>query len=293
MSQNYNILSNYPKVFMLFCNYITIICKNKHEKFASYDYYYYFCKMNHKVMVFCLCGIVLFLTLSVYLRAPLVVGSLTKQTMYLWFLDCWYGQSRHSKARVMLVDDDSEEGIFKIKKICDEAGVKAAFAVIPSRIGNVLGDSLRMWQKEGFGICLHGYNHDHWKDWSYDAVTEDIDKSNKTLAKMGFHTEKIKYIVPPHSSNTVNIRKAIEDKKYQMICGANIVNPDTNLFQLGRLFISKATDLNKIKIILEKAKNKKMFVILGTHSSDPEEFSEEKTKAVLHLAKEMKYEFYY
>ena len=78
-----------------------------------------------------------------------------------------------------------------------------------------------------------------------------------------------------------------------MICGANIVNPDTNLFQLGRLFISKATDLNKIKIILEKAKNKKMFVILGTHSSVPEEFSEEKTKAVLHLAKEMKYEFYY
>lgn len=249
--------------------------------------------MNHKLIGFCLWGVVAILALVLYSRAPIIGGSLTKQTIYLWFWDCLYGQSRHSKARIMLVDDDSEDGIFKIKRICKELDVKVAFAVIPSRIDNALGDSLREWQKEGFGICLHGYNHDFWKDWSYDAVIEDIQKSNEILAKMGFSTEKIKYIVPPHSNNTVNIRKAIKDKKYQMICGACIVNPDTELFQLGRIFISKATDLKKTQVMLEKAKSRKMFVILGTHSSNPNEFSEDKTKAVLQMAKNMGYEFYY
>jgi hypothetical protein len=228
-----------------------------------------------------------------YSRAPIIGDGLTKQTIYLWFLGCCYGQSSHSKARVMLVDDDSEYGIFKIKKICDEVGVKAAFAVIPSRINNTFGDSLRIWQKEGFGICLHGYNHDYWKTWSYDAVIEDIQKSNRLLAKMGFCTDHIKYIVPPHSSNTMNIRQAIKDKKYQMICGASIINPDTSLFQLGRFFISKTTDLKKIQMKLEKAKKRNLFVILGTHSSNPNEFSEQKTKAVLQMAKNMGYEFYY
>lgn len=249
--------------------------------------------MNHKLIILCLCGVASILTLILYSRAPIIGNGLTKQTIYLWFLDCWYGQSGHSKARIMLVDDDSGDGIFKIKKICDELGVKAAFAVIPSRINNTLGDSLRIWQKEGFGICLHGYNHDRWKDWSYDAVLEDIQKSNKILAKMGFNTGKIKYIVPPHSNNTVNIRQAIKDEKYQMICGASIVNPDTRLFQLGRIFISQATDIKKFQVTLEKAKSRNMFVILGTHSSNPNEFSGEKTKAVLLMAKDMGYEFYY
>jgi hypothetical protein len=44
---------------------------------------------------------------------------------------------------------------------------------------------------------------------------------------------------------------------------------------------------------LEKAKKRNMFVILGTHSSNPNEFSEEKTKAILLMAKDMGYEFYY
>jgi hypothetical protein len=78
-----------------------------------------------------------------------------------------------------------------------------------------------------------------------------------------------------------------------MICGASIINPDTSLFQLGRFFISKTTDLKKIQMKLEKAKKRNLFVILGTHSSNPNEFSEQKTKAVLQMAKNMGYEFYY
>ena len=219
---------------------------------------------------------------------------MTKQTIYLWFLDSWLGQTTNNpKARILLVDDDSEEGIYKIKQICDEIGIKAAFAVIPSRINNALGDSLRQWQNEGFGICLHGYNHDRWKSWTYDDIVEDIHKSIATLKQLGFRTEEMKYVVPPHSCNTRGIRKAIEDEGYQMICGASIINPDTELFQLGRVFISKSTDLKKMKVILEKAKKRKMFAILGTHSSNSDEFSEEKTKAVLVMAKKLGFEFYY
>lgn len=248
--------------------------------------------MNRKIMIICLCGLFLILSSVVYFRAPLIVGIPTKQTIYLWLLDCWYGQATKSnKARIMLVDDDSEVGIYRIKRICDEVDVKASFAVIPSRIKNALGDSLREWQNEGFGICLHGYNHDHWNDWTYEEIANDIDKSILLLKKIGFQTEKIKFVVPPHSSNRSNVRQAIEDKKYQMICGASIINPDADLFLLGRVFISKATDLQKIHVVLEKAKEKNMFVILGTHSSNQDEFSEEKTKAVLLMAKKMGYEF--
>ena len=250
--------------------------------------------MNNKFWILFICGVLLILSWVLYLRAPLIGGRLTKQTIYLWFLDSWRGKTASNpKAQILLVDDDSEDGIFKIKKICDELGVKAAFAVIPSRINSVLGDSLLKWQNEGYGICLHGYNHDQWKDWTYDAVVEDIHKSNVTLKQLGFCTENIKYIVPPHSCNTGNIRQAVEDEGYQMICGASIINPDTEPFLLGRVFIDKYTDLKKIQSLLEKAKKRESFVILGTHSSNSNEFSEEKTKAILTMAKDIGFEYYY
>ena len=224
-------------------------------------------------------------------RAPIIVGSLTKQTIYLWILDSWRGQAETSKAKIMLVDDDSNEGIFKIKRICDEINAKAAFAIIPARIKKDLGDSLRQWQKEGFAICLHGYNHDRWSDWDYEAVAEDIHKSEELLSEMGFNTDKIKFVIPPYAGNTHAIRKAIKDKGYQMIMGANIINPDTEVFQLGRVTINSDTDLQELEFLLKKAKKRRMFVILGTHSSDSEHFSEEKTKAALQMAKDMDFVF--
>lgn len=225
-------------------------------------------------------------------RAPIIVGSLTKQTIYLWMLYSWRGQAEAPKARVMLVDDDSKEGIFTIKRICDEINAKAAFAIIPARIKNNLGDSLRQWQKEGFAICLHGYNHDRWLDWDYKAVAEDIRKSEELLSEMGFNTEKIKFVVPPHACNTHAIRKAVKNKGYQMIMGANIINPDTEVFQLGRISINNNTDLRQLESFLRKAKKRQMFVVFGTHSSNSEEFSEEKTRAALQMAKEIDFEFY-
>ena len=72
-----------------------------------------------------------------------------------------------------------------------------------------------------------------------------------------------------------------------MITGASLVNPDRYVFQYGRIRIDTDTDLNTMQKILLDAYNKKAFVILGTHSSIPEDFSVEKTKEILRIAKEM------
>ena len=72
-----------------------------------------------------------------------------------------------------------------------------------------------------------------------------------------------------------------------MISGASLVNPDRHVFQYGRIGIGPDTDLDKMRDLLQKAYDRKAFVIFGTHSSIPEIFSEDKTRKVLQLAKEM------
>ena len=72
-----------------------------------------------------------------------------------------------------------------------------------------------------------------------------------------------------------------------MITGASLANPDSARFQLGRVLITKDTDINEIEDFLKKAKEKRAFIILGTHSSNIEEFAPEKIKSVLMMAKEM------
>ena len=234
------------------------------------------------------CGVVLAVVMLVYYRAPVTSGKWTKQTAYLWLLDCWYGQTPNSAASILLVDDDCGDGIYQLKEICDEIGFKATFAVIPSRLSSREVDSLIKWQKEGFGICLHGYNHDDWKRWTSQDVIEDINKSELLLLKRGFDLKEIsKYVVAPHGRNTSAIRNAIQTKHYKMITGASLANPDTTRFQLGRVLITKDTDLKEIEEVLMIVKEKNAFIILGTHSSNIDEFAPEKIKSILVMAKAM------
>ena len=221
-----------------------------------------------------------------YDRTPIVAGSWTKQTLYLWLTDFWHGQAPGAKPRLMLIDDDSGQGVFLLKRICDSVAIKATFAVIPSKMDTAVCDSLRKWQQEGWGIALHGLRHERWENWSAEMVTADIDSCTALLAGKGFDTGKIEYVVPPHACNTHAIRKAIRQKGYKMVTGANIVNPDTAVFQNGRIFITGNTDLEELRNTLLRAYRKRMFVILGTHSSDTGEFSAGKTKAALQIAKE-------
>ena len=244
--------------------------------------------VKRRYLLIAVCGVIFVIALLVYHRAPITIGKWTKQTAYLWLIDCWYGKALNPTASILLVDDDCGDGIYQLKEICDETEFKATFAVIPARLSSREADSLRKWQKEGYGICLHGYNHDDWKEWTSQDVIEDISKCESLLLKSGFNLKEIsRYVVAPHGRNTSVIRNAIQAKQYKMITGASLANPDSARFQLGRVLITKDTDINEIEDFLKKAKEKKALIIIGTHSSNIEEFAPEKIKSILMMAKEM------
>ncbi len=233
------------------------------------------------------------LILFVYARSPIVTGGLTKQTVYLWFLNSFHVKDSHRKPTFMLIDDDSGMGIFKIHEICERAGVKATFAVVPSVLDSVRIDALCVWHNEGYGIALHGYNHGQWKEWTEEEIVGDINRSMKFLEKHDIATsDQIRIVVTPGSYNTHAIRKAICSQRMKMVMGARIVNPDTTTFQWGRLFITQDTNLDEVRSILERAREEKGFVIFGTHSSNSDEFSAEKTEAILRMAVEMNFKPY-
>lgn len=261
------------------------------KKLAQFVFYAYFCIVKTRKGLIVLLGTALVCLLLIIRNAPIVVGGWTKQTIYLWLLNSLHIQKKDASPRILLIDDDSGKGIFALKKICNDLHIKAIYAIIPNKMNQTMIDSIRDWQKKGFGITLHGYKHNDWRNWTYEQVVTDIEKCEKWLQQNRFDNKAIKYVVSPHGSNTKAVRDAIKHKGYQMVTGANILNPDTEVFQLGRVMITKDTDLEETKVWLKKAKERKLFVILGTHSSIPDEFSEEKTRAILSMAKDIGFEF--
>ena len=228
------------------------------------------------------------MVLLVWWRLPLIGNEWSKQTIYVGLLDAWHGSSTDDKAYAMWIDDDSTEGVFKVKAIADEVGIKPAFAVIADRMEPVVADSLVSWQQQGAGIVLHGLRHERWKEWNEQQIEDDIQQSYQRLYDQGFDTTRImKMIIPPHGCNTRIIRKVIAQNGCQMISGASLVNPDRHVFQLGRIGIGSDTDLDAMRQLLQKAYDRKAFVIFGTHSSIPAIFSIEKTREILKMAKEM------
>ena len=238
--------------------------------------------------------VVLFILLVLLMlvgRLPIRTGDVTKQTVYLSLLNCFHIKDRNAEALMMLIDDDGGDGIFRIKQICDRVGCKATFAVVPAWLDPVRCDSLRRWQSEGHGIAVHGYNHGRWKDFSYEEVVDDIKTCLDSLKDKGFFIDRIHIVVSPGFNNTRAIRNAVKDMGFKMVCGASIVNPDTTAFQWGRLFVKKSTDMEMTREMLLRAKENNDFIVLGTHSSMPEEFSPEKTEEILRMGKEMGFRF--
>ena len=232
--------------------------------------------------------VVLVMLLFLWRRAPLVGNEWSKQTIYVGLLGILYGSSKDDEAYALWIDDDSTEGVFIVKEIADEIGIKPTFAVIADRMTEKVADSLASWQKQGVGIVLHGLQHERWKEWDEEQITNDIRQSLKRLHEQGFDTTRIfKIVIPPHGCNTRTIRKVIAQQGCQMISGATLVNPDRHIFQLGRISIETGTDLIAMKKLLQEAYKRKAFVIFGTHSSIPQLFSAEKTREVLIMAKEM------
>jgi len=237
------------------------------------------------ILFLCLLALLL---VFVYVRRPIVTGSLTKQTVYLWFLNSFHVKDSHRGPMFMLIDDDTGIGIFKIHEICERVGVKATFAVVPSVLDSMRIKALRAWHHEGYGIALHGYNHGRWKEWTEEEIVADIHKSITYLEEHDIASnDDIRIVVTPGSNNTRAIRKAICSQNMKMVMGANIVNPDTTTFQWGRLFITQETNLKEVRNILERTYADRGFVVFGTHSSSPDEFSSEKTEAILRMAVEL------
>ena len=238
------------------------------------------------MVLFLLIAIVI--VLLIWWRMPLKDSGWSKQTIYVGLLDAWHGASTDDRAYAMWIDDDSTEGVFEVKAIADEVGIKPAFAVIADKMKPEVADSLASWQHQGARIVLHGLRHERWKDWNETQIENDIRQSYIRLHEQGFDTTHIlKLIIPPHGCNTMTIRKIIDQQGCQMISGAGLVNPDRHVFLLGRIGIGPDTDLEAMRELLQKAYDRKAFVILGTHSSIPEIFSVEKTRKILMMAKDM------
>lgn len=233
-------------------------------------------------------SLILLVAIIIWWRAPIIGNEWTKQTIYVGLLDAWYGSSTDDKAYAMWIDDDSTIGVFKVKGIADAVGIPPYFAVIADKMEPKVADSLASWQHQGAGIVLHGLRHERWWDWNASQIEEDIRQSYQRLYEQGFDTAKImKLVIPPHGCNNRTIRKVIAQQGCKMISGASLVNPDRHVFQFGRIGIGPDTDLDKMRKMLQKAYDRKAFVIFGTHSSIPEIFSEEKTREVLQIAKEI------
>jgi hypothetical protein len=248
-----------------------------------------FAKNQRKVKKIVLILICVFLiAIILWWRAPIIGNDWSKQTIYVGLLDAWYGHSKDNKAYAMWIDDDSSIGVFKVKEIADAVGVPLHFAVIADMMEPQIADSLASWQHQGYGILLHGLHHERWQEWDAEQIEYDIQQSKQRLHEQGFDTTKLlKIIIPPHGCNTRTIRKVIAQQGCKMMSGASLVNPDRHVYQYGRLRIDTDTDLNTMQELLQDAYDKKAFVIFGTHSSIPEDFSEEKAKDVLRIAKEM------
>lgn len=238
--------------------------------------------------------VTLLLLLSViWWRSPLTCDSWNKQTLFIWLIDIIHGRSIDEKAHAMWMDDDSGDGIFAVNAISNEVGIRPVYAVIADRMTSQIADSLASWQRQGKAdIALHGLRHERWKEWEQEKIENDILSSRQRLAEQGFDTSRLlKIVIPPHACNTQAIRKAIKEQGCQMITGASLVNPDRHMFQLGRVSITPQTDTTEMRQLLENAYKRKAFIIFGTHSSIPDWFSEEKTRQVLEMAKEIGFSF--
>lgn len=224
-------------------------------------------------------------------RAPVLTGPLTKQTLYVALIDAL---SKHDAdvARCLWIDDDGGEGVFTVKRLCDELHVKATFAVCPARLSDLVADSLAVWQQEGFGIALHGLNHESWRDWSETMIKNDLQESRRVLARRGIDTLRLRtFIVPPHASNTSAVRRVVKEAGCKMVTGAHVVNPDSSMQQWGRVWVTSDTDMERLRSVLERAYRQRGFVIIGTHSSATGEFSAEKMRTVIRITRQLGYEW--
>lgn len=218
------------------------------------------------------------------------------------------------KHYITIIDDDTDyNGIHKLKAICDDYGIKCTFACVTSLLNPDLFDNaknlkerLLQYQREGFHIATHSYSHWRWYKnttsldttktelqgamFTPDECESDLIKAYQIMVENGFMESNC--IVYPGTSWE---RDGISDRcmKWSQ-CGFLSGNPaDTqdynNKYRIGRIFIvandAQAT-LETYKRKIDEAYDSGRWLVLGTHTSIPSEFSESKVRAIIQYAQQ-------
>ena len=92
------------------------------------SFYLYFCLVKQKRILTILTCIAMVISF-VFLHKPIITRGITKQTIYQWLLNICYLQPRDAQPTALLIDDDSGYGIYSIKHLCDDIGIKATFVI--------------------------------------------------------------------------------------------------------------------------------------------------------------------
>ena len=173
-----------------------------------------------------------------YWRWPIVTGKLNGQTIYLAFLNSFHVKDSHAYPRFMLIDDDSGDGIYKIREICERVGVKATFAVVPAFLDSARCDSLRKWQQEGYGIALHGYDHvcvtnqgginpvhqrSEFAGLDYEAQAKKISDGYQELKRHRIETDF--FFAPSHTYDKNTLRAIIDNTPIRKISDTIATKP--------------------------------------------------------------------
>ena len=124
---------------------------------------------------------IVIIAVVIWWRSPIIGEEWNKQTIYVGLIDVCHGASEDEKAHAMWIDDDSTEGIFKVKTIADNVGIKPVFAVIADKMEPAVADSIASWQRQGAGVILHGLRHEQWEKWNESQIEYDIRQSLQRL----------------------------------------------------------------------------------------------------------------
>lgn len=224
-----------------------------------------------------------------WLSPPFIYKTVTKQALYIKTLSLLNHNPSCDKAYLTWIDDDSGEGIFQVKSICDSLRIPAVFAAITAQMPDSIKTSLLRFHEEGFQVVSHSANHLHWKNLSRHEISREISDSFFMLDSLGFKNSH--YIVVPFSENTSVIRNIVKSKSGYMITGAPVSNDSRKQFMLGRIFITKETEVEDMKEFLKECFFHHQWVILSTHSSNQDEFDYKKTFEIMKFAKDCHYSF--
>ena len=138
-------------------------------------------RTNKKTASLILFTIIIISLPVIWWRAPQRYGPWDKQTLFVWLADIIHGQSVDKEAHALWMDDDSGEGVFAVKAISDQVGIRPAYAVIAERMTAQVADSLAAWQRQGKAtIALHGLRHERWKEWNEEAIEQYIRQTGIT-----------------------------------------------------------------------------------------------------------------